>query len=174
MGGYVGLAFARKYSQYLKGLCLFHSTALPDTEERKLVREKAIKVVKHNKNRYIKEMIYGLFAPELRNFFKKAILLTIRNAQKTSKQGIIAAIEGMKIRPSSEDVLQAIQVPVGFIAGKKDIGIPYESIQKQAKLPKVVRAIYLNEVAHMGHIEEPEACLKFLNQFITLCKKYKP
>ena len=35
MGGYITLAFAEKYPQYLSGFGLFHSTAYADSEEKK-------------------------------------------------------------------------------------------------------------------------------------------
>ena len=42
MGGYVGLAFAEKYPELLLGLVLFHSSALPDSAEKKENRNKTI------------------------------------------------------------------------------------------------------------------------------------
>src|SRR5215471_4780390 len=48
MGGYISLAFAEKYPSYLAGLGLFHSTAYPDSEERKTTRKKAIETIKNN------------------------------------------------------------------------------------------------------------------------------
>src|SRR5687768_9031756 len=40
MGGYIMLAFSKKYSQYLTAIGLFHSTAYADSEEKKAVRKK--------------------------------------------------------------------------------------------------------------------------------------
>ncbi|MBE0423984.1 MAG: alpha/beta fold hydrolase, partial [Lutibacter sp.] len=48
MGGYVALAFAKLFPSNVKGLCLMNSTALPDSEEKKLNRDRAIKAVKQN------------------------------------------------------------------------------------------------------------------------------
>jgi pimeloyl-ACP methyl ester carboxylesterase len=44
MGGYVALAFAELYPEYVKGLALLNSTASADSEERKLNRDRAIRV----------------------------------------------------------------------------------------------------------------------------------
>ncbi|RDC64641.1 alpha/beta fold hydrolase [Adhaeribacter pallidiroseus] len=46
MGGYAALAFAEKYRGMLSGLCLFHSSALPDSKEKKEARTKTIKFIK--------------------------------------------------------------------------------------------------------------------------------
>ena len=42
MGGYVALAFSEKFPSRLKGLGLFHSTAYPDSVEKKQARDKTI------------------------------------------------------------------------------------------------------------------------------------
>jgi len=46
MGGYVALAFAELYPETVKGIVLLNSTSRADSEERKLNRDRAIKVVK--------------------------------------------------------------------------------------------------------------------------------
>ncbi|MCF6249246.1 MAG: alpha/beta hydrolase, partial [Desulfobacula sp.] len=46
MGGYVSMAYAEKYSDALKGVVMFHSTASADTDEKKINRSRAVKVVK--------------------------------------------------------------------------------------------------------------------------------
>jgi pimeloyl-ACP methyl ester carboxylesterase len=61
MGGYVTMAFAEKYMDNLRGLILFHSTAVADSDEKKADRNKAIKVAKRNKDRYLKESQKKLF-----------------------------------------------------------------------------------------------------------------
>lgn len=43
LGGYVALAFAKKYAEKLLGLGLFHSHPYPDSEEKKKVAAKASK-----------------------------------------------------------------------------------------------------------------------------------
>jgi pimeloyl-ACP methyl ester carboxylesterase len=42
MGGYITLAFAEEYPQYLDSFGLFHSSAFADSEEKKAIRTKAI------------------------------------------------------------------------------------------------------------------------------------
>jgi pimeloyl-ACP methyl ester carboxylesterase len=90
-------------------------------------------------------------------------------ALETSTQGIIAAIEGMKQRSSSEEFIKKTDIPLAFIMGKKDAGIPFENVLKQAKSAKRSYSLVLDEVAHMGFVEEPEACNKFIYKFIKLC-----
>ena len=46
MGGYVSLAFAEKYPQYLLSFGLLHSSAFADADEKKQARLKSIKFIK--------------------------------------------------------------------------------------------------------------------------------
>lgn len=169
MGGYVALALTKKNPALLKGICLFHSTAAADSEERKKLRTRAIEVVKKNKKMFINEAIPNLYAPDFRNHHKDDIKFSKELALKTSTQGIIAAIEGMKERLSSEELIKKLNVPLAFIIGKKDAGIPYEGVIKQAKSAKRSYSLVLDEVAHMGFVEEPEGCNKFISKFIKIC-----
>jgi predicted alpha/beta hydrolase family esterase len=61
MGGYVALAFAELYPEYVKGLALLNSTARADSEERKQNRDRAIKAVKHSFINFISLSIANLF-----------------------------------------------------------------------------------------------------------------
>ncbi|MCC7050180.1 MAG: alpha/beta hydrolase [Bacteroidia bacterium] len=174
MGGYVSLAFARMFPQMIKGLCLFHSTALPDSDERIKQRNRTIELVKYNKQLYINESIPNLFTPDFKINHRQEIDFAKELATNTTEQGIIAAIEGMKIRASSIDLLKKITTPVGFIIGKKDTSILYESIlSNQSNLPQTAYTLLLENVAHMGHSEATNDCNKFLIKFINACHKLK-
>ena len=73
MGGYVALQLADLYPQNIKGLCLMNSTALPDSAEKKINRDRGIKAVKHNKRTFIKVAIPNLFSEKNKSIFRKEI-----------------------------------------------------------------------------------------------------
>src|SRR5581483_8639197 len=52
MGGYVALAVAELFPENLRGLCLFHSAAFPDSDEKKLDRDKASEVAKKHPKQF--------------------------------------------------------------------------------------------------------------------------
>jgi pimeloyl-ACP methyl ester carboxylesterase len=169
MGGYVTMAFAEKYMDNLRGVVLFHSTAVADSEEKKSDRDKAIKVAKRNKEKYLKESVKKLFLPA--NIKKQPKLLDMASniAHTTSVQGIVAAIEGMKQRRNTEVVLQFCNCPVMFIAGLHDLLLPLEIHQHQFKLPAAHQLLLLEHSAHMGFYEEPEAIIKGMLPFLRNC-----
>jgi len=165
MGGYVALAFAEKYHSYIKGLGLFHSSALPDTPENKANRARAINVIEKNHTGFIINFIPDLFAPAFREIFKKEITAIITQAQKMTKQAIIAAQKGMMERYDKRKVLKNAAFPVLFIAGKQDTRISYDKILEQIALPNDTVAILLHDIAHMGYIEAKDKTLHAVKSF---------
>jgi len=160
MGGYVALAFAEAYPEYLKGLCLFHSSALGDTAEIKQNRDKTIEIVKKNKFGYLNAFIPDLFAPENRNTYQEEIKTLIKNSEFMTADGIIKSIIGMKDRKTRVEVLKNIKMPVLFIAGKKDSRVPLDKINQQIILPQHAESLILENVGHMGYIEAKEQTMK--------------
>lgn len=165
MGGYVTLAFAEKYPELLHGICLFHSTALPDSEEKKHERDRVINIVKNDAMIFIRTVIPNLFAPINREKFKKEIEELISLAALTPVQGIIATLEGMKIRKDRTEVLKNVDFPVLIIAGKQDTVIPFDTLLTQLAMPGHCEALILNNVGHTGFIEANKQTLKTLLNF---------
>ena len=165
MGGYVALAFAEFFSENMSGLCLFHSSAYADTEEKKLDRDRGIAAVKKHPEQYLKAFSANLFANPDNPDFKKfqEIVLT------SQPRGVVAALEGMKRRPSREVILKFIQCPVLFIYGKKDKVMPYDLMLPQTEVPAHKQVITLEHSAHMGFYEAPYETLKALRAFAYKC-----
>ena len=61
MGGYVTLAFARKYPGKLKGFCIFHSHCFADSPEDRENRDRTIEVVSNDKFGFLTNFIANLF-----------------------------------------------------------------------------------------------------------------
>ena len=66
MGGYVALAYAELYPDYVKGVFLLNSTARADSNERKNNRDRAIKAVKQNYSNFVRLSISNLFSEDNR------------------------------------------------------------------------------------------------------------
>lgn len=173
MGGYVALAFAEKYKEQLTGLCLFHSSALPDSEAKKMDRERAIRIVKKSPQKYTNALIMNLFALANVRYYKNEIQWLKRMAAKTKLQGIVACLEGMKIRKNRENVLRYAAFPVLIIAGNRDNVIPYDTLVAQSQLPVDCRFLGLEKTGHMGFLESKEICLKKLKAFAGYCFRIK-
>ena len=163
MGGYVALAFAELYPESIKKIMLLNSTSKADDAERKLNRERAIEAVKQNKNTFTQLAIANLFSPDNRERLQAEIEKVRIEALQTPIQGVIAAIEGMKIRKDREFLLQENRFPVTLVAGKKDPVLNLESLNQQTS-HKGVTLIWLPD-GHMSHLENQEEVLEIIHQF---------
>ena len=166
MGGYVSLAFANKYPENIRALGLFHSQAAADSVEARKNRDRTIAIVKSDSRSFIKAFIPDLFAPENQERCVGEIGNLKMQAVRSTVEGVVAALEGMKMRKDSLELLKSITIPVLFIAGKKDKRIPLENILQQATLPQVSERAILGNAGHMGYIEEKDYCLKLVKSFI--------
>lgn len=169
MGGYVALAFAEMFPQNVSGLCLFHSTALPDSEEKKKERDRVAELVRKNHVQFVSELIPKLFAKENMFMLEKEIEKAKQIAVNTPKEGIVAALKGMKERPSREAVLKNANYPVLFIIGKHDSILAWENLLLLASLPKKSYQTVLEHAGHMGFFEAPEITLESLKKFSRMC-----
>lgn len=164
MGGYVSLAFAELYPEMVKGIILLNSTSKEDSPERKINRMRAIKAVKQNPDIFIGMSIANLFSEENRDRLINEINLVKEQALKTSVQGIISALEGMKVRKDREFILHQANFPILLILGEKDPVLNYNDNISQIDGTSV-ELITLPD-GHMSHIENSDVLgaiiLKFL------------
>ncbi|WCO01834.1 alpha/beta fold hydrolase [Psychroserpens ponticola] len=164
MGGYVALALAEKHPSFISGLCLMNSSALDDNAERKINRDRAIQAVKKNHKTFISMSIANLFASDNRERFSKEIEFIKQEALKMPIQGIIAALEGMKVRLNRESIFQKANFNTMMIIGRKDpvleyntlINLVHNSTTKIVEFPD----------GHMSHIENKKELTYKLLHFI--------
>ncbi|MDD7884627.1 alpha/beta fold hydrolase [Flavivirga sp. 57AJ16] len=164
MGGYVALAFAEKNPDELKGLCLMNSTASADTIEKKKNRDRAIIAVKQNHKMFIRMAISNLFRPKNRVIFSEKIKQLKKEALKMPLQGIVASLEGMKIRKDREALLHFTPFKKMLIIGRKDPVLDYNSLISQTKNTTVDVVEFPD--GHMSHIENESEFLHIIMHFV--------
>jgi len=169
MGGYVGLAFADLFPDNLKGLCLFHSSAYADSDDKKRDRTRSVRVVKANHKIYTTEVIKNLFATKNAKYLKTEIAFAQKIASKVSKRSIIAALEGMKDRPNRDVILGMVHYPVMMVIGELDNVLPKDQLLEQTQLIKNKQVLYLEHDGHMGFLESPKLTVKALRKFLRAC-----
>ena len=164
MGGYVALAFAEENPDALKGLCLMNSTANADSLEKQTNRDRAISTVKQNHNIFIQIAINNLFHPKNKVIFKDKIKQLIKEAQETPLQGIIAALEGMKIRDDREALLHFTPFKKMMIIGKNDPVVDYKLLLQQTEATEVKISLFPD--GHMSFIENESEVLHDIMHFV--------
>ncbi len=161
MGGYVALAFAEKNTEIIEKLVLLNSTSNPDSEERKENRDRAIQLVKQNKKGFLSMAISNLFAENNRERFKDEITRLKKEALAMPAQGIIATLEGMKIRKDRTLTLAEFSKPKYLISGVQDPIMPFKEQKKLAK--KCGCSLISLDGGHMSTIENRAEMLNFVH-----------
>lgn len=164
MGGYVALAFAELYPDFVKGLVLLNSTANADSAERKTNRDRAIKAVKQNYKGFVSLAVANLFSENNREKLRSEIENVKKEALKTALQAIVASLEGMKIRADREILLHTTTYPKMLILGEKDPVLEHQETKKQIVNTEVELLTFPD--GHMSHIENQEELTGVLLQFL--------
>ncbi len=165
MGGYVTLAFAKKYPKLLTGFCIFHSHCFADSAEDRKNRQRTIRLIDKYKSGFITAFIPGLFPEKVQKKYAKEINLLIKRANTMTKEGIIAALEGMMVRNDQSGFLKKTKLPVLFILGLKDSKAPLPRLWEMVSLPLNSETLILRDSGHMGYIENPKETLEAIRHF---------
>ena len=165
MGGYIALAILEKKPKMVNQVVLLNSTPIADSEERKLNRERAIVAVKQSHQLFIGLAVGNLFSENSLKKHANAIEQLKKEALDTHKQGVIAAISGMKIRKDRTFLLEKYKSKFLIILGKKD---PVLDCQTQVDLANLnnIKHVVLNE-GHMSWLEDVEGLKSALKSFLN-------
>ncbi|MEO8515893.1 MAG: alpha/beta hydrolase [Flavobacterium sp.] len=163
MGGYVALTFAELYPDVVKGIVLLNSTSYADSDERKVNRDRAVLCVKKDYTSFIRMSIANLFSEDNRERLDHEIEHVKLEALKTPLQGIVAALEGMKVRKDREVLLHLSPFPMLLILGEKDPVLNFEENKKQIEGTNV--QFYSFPDGHMSHIENKDQLEPILLNF---------
>lgn len=166
LGGYITLAFAELYPQYLKGFSLVHSTANQDSAEAKAARESnARKVVEEGMEAFMEGLSQKLFSPVNTEKNSHDIKNTIKIGISTHIKGVVSALLAMRDRPDRNEVLEQTDLPVLLIAGEQDQIIPPEKTFTVTK-PNIEQTL-IKGAGHMSMYEQPEELVKIMNKFLA-------
>ena len=170
MGGYVALAFARQFADRVAGLSLVHSTPLPDDEEKKKTRQKAIDLILNGgKEAFIKQMTANLFAPAYREANPDVIREKAARSNGMSAEALANFYRAMMERESTVDVVKQAEFPVQWIMGREDNVISFGS-GLQLCHSSAVNFVHLYAgCGHMSMLEQPVALTADLEQFAAYC-----
>lgn len=164
MGGYVSLALADEFSKNIIGLGLINSTSAADSEEKKQNRNRAIAVVKKHRKAFIADSIKQLFWIENHKKLTKKITEAQKQALKTSVQGIVAALEGMKAREDLKSVIAGSNLKILIVTGAYDAVIDQNYLLNLK--PYSNTEFHELKGGHMSYIENKTELSYIINAFI--------
>jgi pimeloyl-ACP methyl ester carboxylesterase len=169
MGGYVTVAFAKKYPQYLKGFGLLHSTALPDTPIKIENRLRGITFIqKFGAASFLETTAPNLFGSFTQKNHPQIITDFIQSIPAFSNEALTHYYQAMMARPDVTSFLETTSLPVLYILGDQDMPVALEDTLPQTKMPKRAYLYVLENCGHMGMLEQPinfnKAVLDFLDK----------
>ena len=173
MGGYATMAYADMFPDYLHGICLFHSSAYADTEEKKEDRLRAVEAVKKNHKDFTVSLVSKLFKEGNEEKFENDAQQLKEIAKNTSADAVIASLLAMRNRPDCSPTLAKLKIPVLFIWGKTDKALDFETVFPQAKLPLISQVLILEEAGHLGFIEAQRETFHIIENFVDFCQPEK-
>ena len=168
MGGYITLALVESYWNHVNAFGLFHSSAFPDTDEKKETRKKGIEFIKqHGAFEFLKTSTPNLFSPNSKCLIPNSINEFIETLKDFIPQALISYYHAMMKRPDRTELLKNTKNPVLFIAGEHDNAIPLNDVLKQSHLPEKSYFHVLKKSGHMGMLEETENANRVLEEFLA-------
>lgn len=167
MGGYVAMAFARKYPEQVAGLVLAATRASADTTEGRAGRDRSIAVAREKGVEAIVDgMLPKLLAPDTLAQRKGVVDYARKMMLMTSAEGMVGALEGMKTRPDMTEWLRNFGKPTLILHGAEDEIIPPRDAEA---LREVIPGAALQLIPNAGHLlnlEQPAIFNAALRQFL--------
>lgn len=169
MGGYVALAFAEKFPAQVAGLCLFHSSALPDAQEDQERRQRNREFLEqHGVAAFTEEFLKPQFSAAHRESMEHHLATLQRIGAAVPLETALGSMEAMAHRPDRRSVLEKATYPVLFIAGKDDKAVPLTKTHEESLLPDHCTVLWLANVGHLGFLERPTDTRKAIEGFAEL------
>ncbi|MBI1344099.1 MAG: alpha/beta fold hydrolase [Terrimonas sp.] len=167
MGGYIALAFVSLFPKMIEKFVLFHSTAYPDSAEKKSIREKGIRFIReYGAFEFLRSTTPNLFSPLFRDEHPEIVEKQIAGLSNFSAESLVTYYKAMMERPDRINVLKNSEFPVLFLAGKYDNAVPLQEVLAQSHLPYLSYIHILKKSGHMGMIEESEDSNRVLDKFL--------
>ena len=169
LGGYVTMAIYRINPEIFKGMILTSTRPGPDSPERKANRDVSIlNAREHGAIIIADNMLPKLFSPVTLST-KPEIVKMIRGVMaKTSVQGILGALQGMKERPDSSTMLTQINCPVLIIHGTDDQLIPLKEAELMNHQIPTSHLVKITDSGHLPNLEQPEKYNQAVRDFLQI------
>lgn len=164
LGGYVALALLERMGNRIKAIGLLHSTAFGDDEEKKEMRNRTLTFLKkHGAAKFVTSFVPQLFPEHRRIELVEELANAIEDGKRSSLEGLLAYTVAMRDRKERLAILEQFVGPKLLLAGTLDGAVKIESSRAQQK--GFTHYIELEDVGHLGMVEEKEQTLAVLQNF---------
>ena len=167
MGGYVALNLWRRFRPRVRALPLAHTRAAADTPEGLAQRDELIALARRAGAAAVAErQVTGLIGKSTREKQPELVERIRAEMARESVEGIVGALEAMKARPDSTDLLATIDVPTLVIVGEEDVITPVKEARAIAERIRGSRLEVIPGAGHLSNVERPAAFNAALSDFV--------
>lgn len=158
MGGYVALAFARKYPEQLGALVLADTRAGIDDTNTRAGRDKAVEVVTAQGTAALFAGMLPRVLGEHTHATNAALVERLKAiAARQKPESVAAALAALRDRPDANPGLKAIAVPTLVLVGEHDAVTPPLSAANLAAQIRGSELVHIPRAGHLANVENAEA-----------------
>ena len=167
MGGYIALAFARRYPDSLAALILADTRPGPDSAEAAKTRlDAADRAEREGVAPVVEPMVGKLLSPATMARRPDLVDSLRRLLLSSRPKGVAGALRGMAARPDATPLLKTIQAPALVVTGADDAIIPPAEARKlAAEIPDSV-LVEIPDAGHLPNLEQPQAFNEAVRRFL--------
>ena len=167
MGGYVALNLIRRHRRRVRALVLADTRAAADTPEGKQKREELIALARAEGAAAIADrQVTGLIGKSTREKQPELVERTRSVMAAESVDGIVGALQAMRDRADSTDLLSTIDVPTLIVVGDEDVITPVKESRAMHELVPASRLEIIPGAGHLSNLERPAAFNAALSDFV--------
>lgn len=158
MGGYVAMAYLRRYPNHVRGLILANTKATGDTLEGKAGRDKNITLAESKGAEAIAEvMLPKVLSPKTYTSNAELVEQVKRIMASSSVPGIVGALAAMRDRPDSTPTLLEFSQPTLIIAGADDQLMNAADQENMRQAARNSTLVTIPDAGHLSPMEQPAA-----------------
>jgi pimeloyl-ACP methyl ester carboxylesterase len=167
MGGYVSLAFSRKYASDLRGLILIDTRAEGDTPEGKAARNEMIELARTlGSSAVAKKMMPKMLDGQMATRNPAVVTRLMKIMQSCPAETIQYALAAMRDRPDFTSDLPLMRKPVLVIVGHGDALTTPAMSQKMHEAIPGSKLIKISDAGHMSPMENPAGVSSAISEFV--------
>jgi pimeloyl-ACP methyl ester carboxylesterase len=167
MGGYVALAFYRRFQFRVRALILADTRPQADTDEGRANREQqALKILEEGMGAIAEDFLKKVLTPATLAERSEVAKRVREMILATNPQGAAAALRGMAARPDQTDFLNDIIAPTLVLVGAEDNITPIADAELMHREISGSRLEIIEGASHLSNIERPAEFNNSLKSFL--------
>lgn len=167
MGGYVALAYAKRFPADLRGLMLVDTKAEADTAQGKEGRQKMIDLVRKDGTKAVADQMAPALLAKDAAGQRPQVAQALRQMMESCPPDTIEyALAAMRDRPDRSCELPSIQVPTLVVVGDSDAITPPGGAEAMAAKIPGAQFVMITGAGHMSPMEQPEQVNRAMVDFL--------